>query len=248
MIAHTGGWSNAFTSTDETRYFFQVGEAGYEGALDRFAQFFCHPLFKADCVEREIKAVDSEHQKNISDDGWRVMQLGRSLSREGHPNKKFGTGNIDTLWHGPKARGVNIRDELIKFYEQHYSANVMKLAIVSKEPLEMSIGRAVQLFSEVSNRNLQPTVFPSDTYDSSRFMTQTVVKTFKDDKSLEIEFPFYDQARLTGTKVTHSTFHDCHMGLIKPLQPGQLLAHVIGHEGKTSLYSQYRLNGIICGG
>ena len=84
-----------------------------------------------------------------------------------------------------------------------YSSNVSKVAIVSKEPLEASIGRVVRCFSPVVNRNLRPTIFPSDVYDSSRFMTKTVVKTFKDEASIEIEFPFYDQARLTDTKVSN---------------------------------------------
>lgn len=65
---------------------------GYKGALDRFSQFFKTPLFKESAVEREIKAVDSEHAKNLQDDTWRMMQLERSLTRAGHPYKKFGTG------------------------------------------------------------------------------------------------------------------------------------------------------------
>ena len=82
-LASHGGFSNAFTASDETRYFFSCGQAGFEEALDRFSRFFIDPLFKEDCVEREMRAVDAEHQKNSIDDGWRVMQLGRSLSRPG---------------------------------------------------------------------------------------------------------------------------------------------------------------------
>ena len=36
-----------------------AGEA-LQGALDRFAQFFVDPLCKADALEREVMAVDSE--------------------------------------------------------------------------------------------------------------------------------------------------------------------------------------------
>lgn len=118
-LSGQGGWSNAFTATNETRYFFQVAnEGGFPEALDRFAQFFVHPLFREDCVERELQAVNSEHEKNLSNDGWRVMQLARSLSKPSHPNHKFGTGNLETLWHGPKARGIDVRAEIIAFYHQ----------------------------------------------------------------------------------------------------------------------------------
>ena len=44
-LAKNSGLSNAFTSTDRTVYFFEVSNEGFEGALDRFAQFFICPLF-----------------------------------------------------------------------------------------------------------------------------------------------------------------------------------------------------------
>ena len=53
-----------------TNYFFDVSPDALEGALDRFAGFFYEPLFNEDCTEREIKAVDSEHKKNLQNDVW----------------------------------------------------------------------------------------------------------------------------------------------------------------------------------
>jgi len=43
----------------DTNYYFEVAADAFEGALDRFAQFFVHPLFNADGVDRELLAVDS---------------------------------------------------------------------------------------------------------------------------------------------------------------------------------------------
>jgi secreted Zn-dependent insulinase-like peptidase len=53
-----------------TTYFFDVSADALEGALDRFSGFFFEPLFNEDCTEREIKAVDSEHKKNLQADMW----------------------------------------------------------------------------------------------------------------------------------------------------------------------------------
>lgn len=117
-LSKFNGHSNAYTSTHQTVYYFEVTHAGFVDALDRFAQFFISPLFNESCVEREIKAVDSEHQKNLQNDGWRLLQLRRSLAKSDHPYHKFGTGSLDTLWTKPKADGLDIRAELIKFYEQ----------------------------------------------------------------------------------------------------------------------------------
>lgn len=42
------------------------------------------------------------------------------------------SGNWDTLEVRPKAKGLDTRSELIKFYEEYYSANVMHLVIYGK--------------------------------------------------------------------------------------------------------------------
>ena len=43
-----------------TNYHFDVKPDALFGALERFAQFFVSPLVKADALEREVQAVDSE--------------------------------------------------------------------------------------------------------------------------------------------------------------------------------------------
>lgn len=44
-----------------------------------------------------MNAVDSEHSKNHQADPWRVFQLNKHLTKEGHPWSKFGSGNRETL-------------------------------------------------------------------------------------------------------------------------------------------------------
>ena len=60
-----GGGDNAFTSTQETNYYFSVNSDSLEHALDLFAQFFIAPLFNASSVQDDVHAVNSEHEKNI---------------------------------------------------------------------------------------------------------------------------------------------------------------------------------------
>ena len=66
-----GGRTNAYTAAEDTSYSFDVNAAHLEPALDRFAQFFVGPLISADGIAREVRAVDSEHSKNVNADGWR---------------------------------------------------------------------------------------------------------------------------------------------------------------------------------
>lgn len=43
FLSSHGGSSNAYTDTEDTVYFFDVGSDHLNGALDRFAQFFIAP-------------------------------------------------------------------------------------------------------------------------------------------------------------------------------------------------------------
>jgi len=60
----------------------------------RFSRFFFEPLFTASLAEKEINAINFEHETNTDDDHWRFQQLKRSLSVPNHPFNMFGTGNL----------------------------------------------------------------------------------------------------------------------------------------------------------
>ena len=65
--------------------------------LNRFAQFFTHPLFTASATEREVNAVNSENDRNLQSDPWRSFQLEKSQAKEGHDFAKFGTGKMERV-------------------------------------------------------------------------------------------------------------------------------------------------------
>jgi insulysin len=96
-INSNGGSTNAYTSTTNTNYYFNVSSSALLGAIPRFAGFFHSPLFTPSCTNRELNAVDSEHKKNHQADSWRLFQLGKSLSKPGHVWSKFGSGNRESL-------------------------------------------------------------------------------------------------------------------------------------------------------
>ncbi|KAF8892443.1 Metalloenzyme, LuxS/M16 peptidase-like protein [Infundibulicybe gibba] len=97
FLAKNNGGSNAYTSTSNTNYYFSVSTSALPGALERFSAFFHSPLFSPSCTSRELNAVDSEHKKNHQTDIWRIFQLNKHLSKEGHVWSKFGSGNRDSL-------------------------------------------------------------------------------------------------------------------------------------------------------
>jgi len=109
FLSSHGGRSNAFTSATDTNFYFDIGPSYLQGALDRFSQFFIAPLLTPSATEREMKAVDSEHSKNLQNDSRRLFQLGKCLASKDHPYHKFGTGNLETLMMNPKELGIDVR-------------------------------------------------------------------------------------------------------------------------------------------
>lgn len=101
-----------------------------------------------------------ENNKNLQLDGWRLYQLEKALSNPKHPYSRFGTGNLETLKENPIKQGLNIRDELLKFHEKYYSANIMKLVVLGKEPLDQLTQWVIEKFSAIKNKNV-----PIPTFD-----------------------------------------------------------------------------------
>ncbi|ONM37345.1 Insulin-degrading enzyme-like 1 peroxisomal [Zea mays] len=138
--------------------------------MHRFAQFFIKPLMSQDAVLREIKAVDSENTRKICClmAGGCISfnfilfssQLQKHFASKDHPYHKFSTGSWETLETKPKARGLDIRLELLKFYK-NYSANVMHLVVYGKENLDCIQGLVERMFSDIKNTDQRSLKCPS---------------------------------------------------------------------------------------
>lgn len=99
-----------------------------------------------------MHAVDSENKRNLQNDTRRIHQIAKWLSVEGHPWRKFGTGNVESLTakakkiiedRGEKPDteggdggpvGREVRKMLIEWWKNQYCAGRMTLAVVGKGP------------------------------------------------------------------------------------------------------------------
>lgn len=245
-----GGYANAFTTPTDTNYYFELSASSTSnspgasanaseaslpipknqsplyGALDLFSQFFVDPLFSEQTLDRELRAVDSENKKNLQSDPWRIQQLNRGLSNKEHPMHMFSTGNYEVLHDDPIARGVKIRDEFIQFYQKHYSANRMKLAVIGKESLDEQQSWVEELFAEVPNHDLPKLRWDNiPAYTEAEFRTQIFVKPVMDQRTLELYFPYPDEDELWQS------------------QPSRYISHLIGHEGPGSILAYIKEKG-----
>ena len=170
--------------------------------------------------------MDSENKKNLQSDGWRLRQLDKSLSGKEHPFHKFSTGNYKVLRDDPIGRGVKIRDEFTSFYEKHYSANRMKLAVLGRESLDELQGWVQEFFADVKDHSL-PKLRWDDVpaYGEEELCTQIFAKPVMDQRMLNIHFPYPDEEELYAS------------------QPSRYISHLIGHEGPGSILAYIKAKG-----
>ncbi|MFC1746065.1 insulinase family protein [Candidatus Riflebacteria bacterium] len=219
-LTKNSGYSNAYTSMDETNYYFEVSHAAFPGALDRFSRFFIDPLFNPEYVDKERDAVNSEHEKNITNDVWRFEHLILHIGSKAHPVHLFSTGNKETL------SGNNL-PVLIDFFKKYYSAKNMKICILSKHPLDEQERLVRQLFSEVPGFEPSPLQLTTDyrppLKTGYRFLTLEPVKELR---LLSLSFPTIQLYKYKDSK------------------PGKILGSILGHEGRGSLLSLLKKEGL----
>lgn len=114
ILAKYQGITNAYTDNDKTVYYFNCLSDGFEEIIDIFYNLIKNPLLSKSSQEREVEAVNSEHEKNILNDNWRFYRLLNILADNNHPLFKFGTGNNETL-NNPSTM-IQIKDFHKEFY------------------------------------------------------------------------------------------------------------------------------------
>ena len=153
-----------------------------------------------------------------------LISENRSTSRPEHPYSKYGIGNIDTLKHEPEKLGLDVRDELIKFHEKYYSSNLMTLCILSNQSLEELESFAIEMFSEIPNKQLKSPEFEENPYKKTEQIEIMHVIPVQEKRELEISWPIPDLKKFYKAS------------------PSSYLTHLIGHEGKGSLLSKLKKN------
>lgn len=224
-ISQNSGSCNAATYSHMTKYHFHVASDKLDGALDRFAQFFIAPLFTPSATDREIKAVNSEYEKNLSSDIWRVRQVKKHLAKPNHPYSKFGSGNKMSLCDTPKSMNIDVREELLKFHKKWYSSNIMSLAVIGKESLNELEDMVISKFATIENKQVELPIWDPNPFEEDQYGQKLLVTPVKDIRSLTISFITDDLS-----------------GYYKSAPDGYLI-HLVGHEAKGSILYELRQRG-----
>ncbi|MDD9179404.1 MULTISPECIES: insulinase family protein [Aliivibrio] len=224
FINQQGGSNNAWTGTEHTTFFFEISHHAFEEGLDRFGQFFYASLFNEEAVDKERQAVDSEYKLKLKDDVRRIYQVHKETINQAHPFAKFSVGSIDTLADNDTS---SIRDEMLAFYQDHYSADLMTAVVLGNRPLcELEL-LATQSFSAIPNQNLGHKTIDVAYVTEDQQACWINIEPLKEVRKLTLAFSLPNQDRFYKTK------------------PLNYLGHLLGYEGEGSLMLYLKKLGYI---
>ena len=74
--------------------------------------------------------MEAEYQMGLKSDPRRGLDVLQEVMNPEHPFSQFAVGSLESLADRPDSL---VRDELLAFYDKHYSANVMRLVVLGAE-------------------------------------------------------------------------------------------------------------------
>jgi protease-3 len=223
FMTQNGGAHNAYTWLDITNYMFKINNNAYAEGLDRFSDFFKAPKLYPEYTEKEKNAVNAEWSMRREMDYFGQFKLSRAMMGN-HPANRFLIGNLESL--GDKD-GSSLHGETVKFYNTYYSANIMKVAMISNRPLDEMEALAVKYFADIEDKEIaEPTV--TATPDFSAIGGKRIHYVPNEDvKQLNIDFTIKDNSDKFAVK------------------PNKYISYLLGSEMPGTPAQQLKAMGLI---
>ena len=226
FITANGGQTNAATGYTSTTYMMEVDPPAFAEALRRMADTLANPLLDPVYADKERNAINAEMESKKHSDGRRLAMLSLSTLNPEHPATHFTGGNLETLSDKP---GSILHEELIRFHQTWYSANLIKGVLYGPQSLDELEALARRELSVIPDRKARiepPTVPPvTDVERGVLFGVRPVRET----RSMTIEFVLPQELDNPATK------------------PLRVVASVLGTETGNSLVETLRDKGWVLG-
>ncbi|CUV05367.1 unnamed protein product [Cryptosporidium hominis] len=194
VLLHNGNFET-YSLRSKARYRFNIESPFFEVALSMFSEFFKSPLFDQKYTEKELMSIENEFNLCKYSKSTRFLLVMGELSDKRSLFGRFSYGNIETLKTIPESQGINLRDEVIKFYQKEYSSNRMVLALASNHTLDELTQFAYKYFSDIENKNLPVNSIktPIQNGNLNPFNTMinqlVVIETLDNSRILKLIFP-----------------------------------------------------------
>lgn len=181
FLSSHGGSRNGYTSFLETVYYFSLPNSNIDEGLDRFSRFFIDPLFDPNSTSKELYAVDEEYKMHMINDNYRAFQVEKALTNPKHPHSLFNIGSKEILASIP-------REDLLKWYQTHYSSNIMSLVFYTNLPPKKTARLIDQKFSQIQNRHIQREKIQESLFSDKQKGHVVYIEPLKDLKKFSIEW------------------------------------------------------------
>ncbi len=213
---------NGYTSFDHTNYQVVVRPGRLERALGRWGAMLERPKISAHIVESELSSVEGEFRLGLSHEGRRALEVLQSQMNPAHPYARFSQGNAASLGVQDTEAAVEAMED---FFERHYTANRMRLAVVGPQALDDLQQWASRAFSDVPP-GTPPREIAAPIFTTGTLPRQLNLQPAGTLRQLQVLFPIPDPRPENTSK------------------PDRVIAHRIGDEGPGSLLALLRDEGL----
>eukprot|EP01054_Gregarina_sp_Poly1_P000588 Gregarina_sp_Poly_1__587@NODE_113_length_13886_cov_267_363051_g100_i0_p1_GENE_NODE_113_length_13886_cov_267_363051_g100_i0NODE_113_length_13886_cov_267_363051_g100_i0_p1_ORF_typecomplete_len1069_score163_28Peptidase_M16_M/PF16187_5/8_2e02Peptidase_M16_M/PF16187_5/2_5e43Peptidase_M16_M/PF16187_5/41Peptidase_M16/PF00675_20/3_6e30Peptidase_M16_C/PF05193_21/7_2e03Peptidase_M16_C/PF05193_21/4_6e16Peptidase_M16_C/PF05193_21/0_00024Peptidase_M16_C/PF05193_21/1_3e04_NODE_113_length_13886_cov_267_363051_ len=238
FITNGGGVNNACTYPQRTLYFASIKPELLAALVDRLGNFFLSPHFKADAVDREVEAVNSEFERFLSNDAMRTYVLRKRLGNPDHAYWKFFIGNNKSLRRpdlfGDKSEEAltKLREALIDFHTKYYSSDLMFAFVSGNQPLSELKQMVVPVLSQLTPKPISiprgsertPAISPWKVETCPKMILYSPVAAER--RRIDLSFLIPDQEDHWKSK------------------PSLVLSHILGHEGPGSVLAFLKREGL----
>lgn len=153
-IASTGDQMSEYTmempTGDESEDVF----INFSSVISLFAKMFVKPAFSEEGIEREVISMEAEFQNSRLHNHEHRSVLQAYFINPAHPLSNYVMGgNKRTLRTNPQSQNIDVLAAVHDFFNKYYSANLMKLCVVTPFSTAKILPVVASLFSNIANQN-----------------------------------------------------------------------------------------------
>ncbi|MCP4325452.1 MAG: peptidase M16, partial [Alteromonadales bacterium] len=185
FMSQNGGYTNAYTSQESTVYGFEVNDKAFDEALDRLGDVMRAPLLDEKYAEKERHTVNAEHKTYFDNDMRKLYALQRYTLNPDYPMARFSTGDLTTLVDKDNSK---LQDEMISFFNEHYSANTMKVALTSPRSIKALEKTASLYLTQIPNKKSKKPIVLTPMLTKNELAVKVEMKPTADIKLLQVNF------------------------------------------------------------
>ena len=146
FLAEHSGHSNAFTSQENTNYYYKISADKLEESLDRLSSLLSDPLLELESLQREYHAIQSEFLKDTLESARQIWRLVKHLANPDHPFHRLSPGNLETL--------QNLKNSSVikDFHSKHYFPENMKCVVYGRQDTQYLLQISRKHFGRITNK------------------------------------------------------------------------------------------------